>query len=523
MRISLIDTDNHWAWGIRMISSVLKRKGHRTRIVLMNTAAQHYSHGELAEVAELVRDSDLVGVSCHSVGSDRARDILAHLKPLGLPRIWGGIHATLNPEECTQAADIVCIGEGEKMMVELAARLEAGQDWRDLRNVAYRQANGIVQNPLHPLIGQMDELPLLDFSCDDEFTLVKQHLVRRTGTADFAKEGIPFLGSRGCVFRCTYCCNRKLREIYAGTGNYVRKHSMEQCIERPAALRQSFPGGKYIFFVDDDFLDRTPAELRKFADEFPRRVGLPFECQVSPLRVTQEKIELLAKAGVWRIRMGVESGSERTRKEVYDRPMPDAAVERASEILSRFPDVVRAYYFIIGNPFEERDDLLATIALIRRLPPPYFIQPFNLVFFPGSSLYERALAAGLISGKQDSGYDLHYRGGLKYEKHPWKRKNLYLNTLLFLMEGKVTRRRIGILPRFLLPWLTTTDLVGANERHPAFAKAMIELKILMLKTRTAIGSAIKRVFPHPEAIYNPVAFLRARMPQAFGRPSLPRT
>ena len=52
-------------------------------------------------------------------------------------------------------------------------------------------------------------------------------------------------------------------------------------------------------------------------------------------------------------------------------------------------------------------------------------------------------STGLIHGKADSGFDLQYRGGLKYDDHPWKTKNLYLNGLMFMMEGKVTRRRLG--------------------------------------------------------------------------------
>ena len=437
MRITLIDTDSTWAWGTRMISAVLKSHGHQTRIVLMNSDKPGYSVVELDAVDSLAADSDLIGLSCHSKGSDKARVVLQRLNHLGILTVWGGIHATLNPEECAEFADMVCLGEGEGMIADLVSALTSGSDWRTVQNLTYKQGDGVVRTALRPLCSRMDDLPFLDFSCSDEFYLKEERFERRPDMSDLAHEGIPFLGSRGCTFRCTYCCNGKLREIYSGGGNYVRKHSIEQCIERPAILRKFLPDGKYIFFVDDDFLDRTQEELQKFANDFPSKVGLPFECQVSPLRVRREKIDLLAKAGVWRIRMGVESGSERTKREVYGRPMSNEAVVRASDILSHYPDIVRAYYFIIGNPFEERDDLVETIRLVLRLPAPFFIQPFNLVFFPGSVLYERAVAAGLIKGREDSGYDLHYREGLQYSGHAWKAKNLYLNAVMYMMEGKV--------------------------------------------------------------------------------------
>ena len=144
---------------------------------------------------------------------------------------------------------------------------------------------------------------------------------------------------------------------------------------------------------------------------------------------------------------------------------------------------------------------METIRLGLRLPAPFFFQPFNLVFFPGSVLYERAVAAGLIKGREDSGYDLHYREGLQYSGHAWKTKNLYLNALMYTMEGKVTQHRLGILPRFLVRWMLHPGFVRFHERHLALAKIMIWSKTQSLRIRSAVGIAVKRTFTHPEAIY----------------------
>src|SRR5437879_917058 len=378
MRITFIDTDSMWAWGSRMLSSVLKRAGHNSRILLMDSADITYTPSELAGLDGLVRGSGLIGVSCHSKGYDKAQQVLRYLKPQGILTVWGGIHATLNPNDCAEFANMVCVGEGEGTILDLAFRLERDLEWRDIPNIGYKNAGHVVCNPLRPL-AKMDDLPVLDFSCSDEFQLIDGQFVRRSDVHDLVTDEIPFLGSRGCAFHCTYCCNSKLRQTYAGTGRYVRKHSIAGFIDRAAGLKhQYFPNGKRLFFVDDDFLDRSMNELNEFATTFPKQVGLPFECQVSPMRVNEERIDLLAKAGVWRVRMGVESGSERTKREVYSRPMPNAGVVRASEILARYPHIVRAYYFIMGNPLEEKEDLLETIRLILRLPAPYFAQVFNL-------------------------------------------------------------------------------------------------------------------------------------------------
>ena len=517
MHISLIDTDSNWAWGVRMISAVLKREGYKTRLLLMAKSGDHYSQSELAQLESSVRDSDVIGISCGSGGHMRARTLLAHLRPLGKLLVWGGIHATLNPKECAQSADLVCVGEGEGMIVDLVRQLESSRTWTDILNVAYCVGERFVANPIRPLIEKMDELPLLDFSCEDELHLDDGKLVKNTSTYHFAHHEIPFVGSRGCVFHCSYCCNGRLQEIYRGAGKYVRKHSIAECVNRPTILNQKFfPDAKYIFFVDDDFLDRTAPELEEFARDFPAKAGLPFECNVSPVRVTRERIELLKRAGVWRIRMGVESGSEHTKKMVYHRAMPNSAVERASAVLAQYPEIVRAYYFIIGNPFEEQQDLLETIRLLLRLPAPYFVQVFNLIFFPGSDLFQRAVEAGLIGGMADCGYDLHYRGGFKYKFHPWKRKNLYLNTIIFMMDGKVTRHRLGLLPRFLVPWLVKPRVLKLCEKSMLLPNLMIAAKLHLLEARTLLGGAIKRVIRDPKIVYSPRAFVRDKFRQVFG-------
>jgi radical SAM superfamily enzyme YgiQ (UPF0313 family) len=516
MHISLVDTDNRWAWGSRILSSALKKQGYQVRIVCMWTKNRNYSAQELQQLRQLVANSAVMGISCCSGGSERARQVLDIIKIPGQLTVWGGIHATLNPEECADLADVVCLGEGEGMMADLVQQIENQRDWKTVLNAAYKLNGLLVKNPIRPLVGNMDELPPFDFSATDEFHLHDGEIVRTTDLADLAREEIPFVSSRGCVFHCTYCCNAKLKQVYNGAGYYVRKHSISECVDRVAILHDHhFPKAKYIFFVDDDFLDRKNAELQQFAEIFPKRVGLPFECNISPLRVNPERIEHLVKAGVWRIRMGVESGSERTKREIYDRAMPNAAVMRASEVLSKHPHVVRAYYFIIGNPFEEKEDLLETIRFVRKLPVPFFVQVFNLIFFPGSSLYDRGIEAGLIHGKSDSGYDLQYRGGLHYDRHAWKTKNLYLNCLMFMMEGKVTRTRLGALPRLIVPLLLRPSFVAFNERHLGLAKAMIWTKMQFLKVRTKVGTTVKHVFPHPEAIYNPGTFLKNGVRKMF--------
>jgi radical SAM superfamily enzyme YgiQ (UPF0313 family) len=235
---------------------------------------------------------------------------------------------------------------------------------------------------------------------------------------------------------------------------------------------------------------------------------MPFEVLASPLQTTPEKLELLVKAGLWRIRMGVETGSERTKKEIYNRPMTNAVVKKAAAAITNTQMAVPVYFLIISNPYEEKEDVVDTIRFLLDLPNPFFLQSFDLVFYPGSALYELAVRDGIIHGKSDSGYQLDYRDGLHYRQQEWKRKNLYLNGLINLMEGKATSFKLGLLPRHIIPYLLNESVIEFNLKYPAFIKIMLAFKKFVFSFRAYIAKTLKTMMGNPMIIYDMKAGLR---------------
>jgi radical SAM superfamily enzyme YgiQ (UPF0313 family) len=113
MKVALIDVDAHVeAFGIRSLSASLKEAGHPTRLILMKSEAPCYTGRVLDEARQLATFADVIGISCFSRASAKAVQVLEHLRPLGKIRVWGGVHATLNPKTCAKHADVVCLGEG---------------------------------------------------------------------------------------------------------------------------------------------------------------------------------------------------------------------------------------------------------------------------------------------------------------------------------------------------------------------------------------------------------------------------
>ncbi|HEY3312586.1 MAG TPA: radical SAM protein [Anaerolineales bacterium] len=504
MDILLLSTDmDVWALGLRSVSAVLKAAGHNTRLVFMKTRERIFKKSELDEFAGLARQTDIIGVSCLAQGSEKAKQIIDSLRSQKKMIVWGGVHASLNPEDCANWADIVCMGEGEGMMLDLLERQSQGRDWKDIDNIAYKENGKLISNDLRPPISDLDTLPLPDYSFENEYHLTPNGFVQVTTLEEVNKTGrILFNSSRGCAFHCTYCCNIKLKNLYSGKNRYVRRMSVSKLIEHTQNLRKIFPQGWNFYFIDEDFGARPLDELSQLSEEFPQKIGLPFECLTHPAQVSQQKMDLLVKAGLFRVNMGIESGSERTRKMVYDRHVSNEVVKRAAKIISDYPQVTPYYLFITTNPYEDRSDLLETARLISWLPYGCHLVIYNLVFFPGSFIFQRAVQDNLIEGKIDSGYELSFIGEFNYKNHSWKRKNLYLNGLLFLMVGPSTRYRIGILPRPLINTLLHPRFIDFAEKHTSGIKVMLAVKFLINKAFHIRGQLRRKVVEAPSAAAN---------------------
>ena len=496
MNVLLLSTDlDVWALGLRSISAVLKAAGHNTSLVFMTTNERRFNKTALEELALLARHFEVVGVSCLARGSEKAKQIIEFLHLQKKLIVWGGVHASLNPEECADWADIVCRGEGEEMMLDLLNRLDQGQDWKAVESIVYKENGLLKANTIRPPISNLDQLPLPDYTFEHEYHLSKKGLVQ-VSTLEKERIGnnIIFNSSRGCAFHCTYCCNIKIKSLYAHKERYVRRMSVSKLIEHSQNLRRIFPQAKRFYFIDEDFGARPINELEQFSDEFPQKIGLPFECLTHPAQVSYQKMDLLVKAGLYRLNIGIESGSERTRKEIYDRHVSNKVITRAADIISHYKQLAPYYLFIIGNPYEERSDLIATARFISELPYGCNLTIYNLVFFPGSFLWERAVQERLIEDKKESGYELDFLGGFKYTDHAWKKKNLYLNGVISLMEGPCTKSRIGVLPRFIIRILLDPRRIELFEHYLFIMKIILSIRSFYVSVEHRIGNIVREIF-----------------------------
>jgi radical SAM superfamily enzyme YgiQ (UPF0313 family) len=107
-------------------------------------------------------------------------------------------------------------------------------------------------------------------------------------------------------------------------------------------------------------------------------------------------VKLLKESGIVGAWIGVQSGSERVRKEVFKRYHSNKSIIKQAEIFKKYDINVR-YDFIFDNPFETEEEHKETLDLMRNLPRPCSFNIFSLKYFPNTDITRMALDKGIIT------------------------------------------------------------------------------------------------------------------------------
>ncbi|MDP2906905.1 MAG: radical SAM protein [Nanoarchaeota archaeon] len=491
-KITIISTESLALNGPRMLSSYLKKHGFFVQLISLSTFNDNFPANILDRITKLSEGSLLICFSCMSVTSRKLSQVIRHLKPLGIPMVWGGIHATLNPEECLYHVDIVCRGEGEEALLDLAQALKNKERITKIKNLWVKQDGRIYKNDVRHLISDIDKLPFPDYNSESQYVLVDGRLEpfheRHLSYGEHNLSNILlavmkcFITAhtiRGCPYNCKYCSNHELKAIYKNKGVFVRQRSAKSVAYEISHLKQKFPSLQFVWFTDDDFFARSSKELSSFSRIYREKARLPFMCYVTPPTFSEEKLKLLLQAGLYIIEVGVQTGDQEFNQQVYNRKYKDGIVLNIGKISRKYtpPMFPPVYQIMYMNPLEKESNILHTIKLLRSLPRPFFLKPFNIVFFPGSAMHRQAES---ILGKGLDFKDSYLTDYLDTFSHmPLKEDNsLYLNVILHYMARRNTKHRSGIIPNFMLGFLTSERVIAFNRRFSFFTRLMLLIPTL---------------------------------------------
>lgn len=309
-----------------------------------------------------------------------AKNYAAIAKIHQIPVIMGGIHISMLPHSLSYDMDVGCIGEGEKTIIELfSSFMNKGKflnkDLSQIKGIVYREVSELITNQPRELIEDMDKI---DFPARDLLRINKHSYM---------------FTSRGCSYSCTFCSSTKFWKK-------VRFFSAEYVIREIEELIEKY-GVKLISFYDDLFIGDLP-RLKKIVGLLENKSFLKkvrFTCSARANLINDESVKLLKRMQVFSVGMGLESGSNKTLRYLKGDNISIEDNRRAIAILNKYKISPNAS-FIIGSPFETKEDMLKTYFFIKnnrlRLFDTYVLTPY-----PGTYIWKYAKKRNLVSDNMD--------------------------------------------------------------------------------------------------------------------------
>jgi len=416
---------------------------------LTGKGAGDLSDRDVRIVAEFLAEGDLVCLSSMTQYSSTVHQIIAEIRQIN-PRayiVWGGIHPIIYPEDAIKHADAICTGEGEFAFETFLQLAKDSENYFTTPGFWFRTDTGIIKNTNPPLMSkeERDLLPPLMYQ-DGEFIYHSHKGFTPLHVDDFLRyTGLSYntVWTIGCPLECTFCANTKFIEYDKGYRK-LRHSSPRNIVDEIKRAVDKHPHISTVVFHDDSFLALPYKVLQEFCELWKKEVKIPFAVHgVIPNYVREDKIALLLDAGLNRVTMGVQSGSEDIL-DFYKRPVPLSRVHEATRILNKYHKymIPMACDIILENPVETPEDTRATLDLFYEMPRPFTLNVYALRIIPNTQLEKDIEGRGFDVPSIKTSYHSAYQPTLG-------------NILIFaLAVWKMPRRMYSVLRNKVYPVLS---------------------------------------------------------------------
>jgi radical SAM superfamily enzyme YgiQ (UPF0313 family) len=395
MKVSFI-TSGQESLGVEALSAYLKRNNHQVRLFFdpqtfggsiflrVNFLKKIFDLKEKI-ISEVIQwEPDLIGFSCMVHNYQWSLEIAREIRKRApsLPIIFGGIQPTSMADEVLEndCVDMVAIGEAELSLTSLLENMENGSVRTDIKGIYFKKDGRIIKNPVHSLVKDLDSLPFKDK--DIFFDKIP----------GFIKKSYSIMASKGCPFSCTYCCNEFLKNLYKGD-KFCRKRSVDHVIRELKEAKQKY-NFRMVHFYDEIF----PSELswlREFTKRYKQEIGVPFQVYYHAMMGTEERIKLMKEAGCWIVFFGLQSASDKVRRDVCNRFYTNEEIESFVKLCRKY-DIQVSIDHILGFPDETPEHLKEAADFYRKISPD-IIYSFWLTYYPKTKIIYKALESNLLT------------------------------------------------------------------------------------------------------------------------------
>ena len=338
--------------GLLAVGSVLKRAGHQVKILDLRISN---SPDEELDAVMNSFDPQVVGIGVMTIECKYGFIDAAKVKKINpdVTVIFGGPHCSHEPQFILNDSnvDLMVSGEGDLTIVELIETLEKGKDIASVPGIAYKKNGSYLRTAERPVIRDLDTI-------DQEYDLIDlERYFNFQSSMDFFpvfrnKRFIPLVTSRGCPFKCTYC-----HDIFDKSIQY---RSPEAVVNEIEYLIKVY--GIREFHIVDDVFNVNMKRAKIVLDAIIKRnlnIHISFPNGLRADFFDDELIDKMQRAGVYRMALGIESGSQR----IQDMIKKDLDINIIYDVVEKLTSARMSVhgFFMLGFPSETREEMKETI------------------------------------------------------------------------------------------------------------------------------------------------------------------
>lgn len=285
-------------------ASLLKSQNKDVKII--DAIAQGLDEQKiLDEISAACPGLIVIETSTPSFGNDIKLAYEIRQKTLNSQIALCGPHATTYAKDILDKYDFIdyiLMGEYEYTLMDLVSRLEDSSSLKSVLGLAYRNMKNIVINKSRPTIGNLDDLPWPE----REGLFIYKY---NDGFAGLPVPNVQMWSSRGCPFRCMFCL---WPQAVYGEHKY-RKRNPIDVVDEMEWLIKKF-NFKAVYF-DDDVFNIDKAHVISICEEIKKRsIKIPWAAMARADFMDEELLSLLASAGLYAIKYGIESANHKVLK-----------------------------------------------------------------------------------------------------------------------------------------------------------------------------------------------------------------
>ena len=377
--------------GLQYVGAIAKLDGFDVKII------QQRAKPDAAILAEVQSfQPDVVGFSVMTYNYYAARNLARLIKQLNgkIKIVMGGSHPSAMPQITEdENIDFAVIGEGEETFRDLMNAIRNNTDCLNVNGIAFHDGEVQITNP-RKRIATLDSLPWPMRS--KEILEDCRIFGLNNPPASKQKSVAQVLYSRGCPYDCIFCASHRL------WGKRVFFRSTKDVVAEIKNLESEF-GTNYVYFADLLF-NHSKEKVISLCDELIRgHVNSKWFCLCSVLNIEQDMVLRMKEAGCSRIGFGIDSIDDSILKRIKPRQKSASSKIENALNLSNNAGIINRAFFIIGYPWQSKNELLKVGAVLQALPIDE-LRIGILTPLPGSPIYDDFKKQGIIINEDFSKY-----------------------------------------------------------------------------------------------------------------------